>query len=84
MELDEIAPSEWAKLETATDEYIATVGDQLDDCVAALTAGLPEPDSGNGAASGAAAAVALRLGGWSGCRALAASDLVRMDAAYTW
>ena len=61
MELDEIAPSEWAKLEAATDEYIATVGDQIDDCVAVLTAGLPEADSADGAA-GPAAAAALRLG----------------------
>ena len=63
MELDEIAPTEWAKLETATDEYIAAVGDQLDACVAVLTAGLPEPDGVDGAAAGAFAAAAMRLGG---------------------
>ena len=61
MELDEIAPSEWAKLEAATDEYIAAVSDQLDDCVAVLTAGLPDADDAEGTA-GPVAAAALRLG----------------------
>ena len=61
MELDEIAPSEWVKLEAATDEYIAAVSDQLDDCVAVLTAGLPDANSSEGTA-GPAAAAALRLG----------------------
>ena len=61
MELDEILPSEWAKLEAATDEYIATVSDQLDACVAVLTAGLPDAAGAEGTA-GPAAASALRLG----------------------
>jgi len=61
MELDEILPSEWAKLEAATDEYIAAVSDQLDDCVAVLTAGLPDADGAAGTV-GPAAAAALRLG----------------------
>jgi len=61
MELDEILPSEWAKLEAATDEYIAAVSDQLDDCVAVLTAGLPDANGAVGTA-GPAAAASLRLG----------------------
>jgi hypothetical protein len=43
MELDEIDPEEWAKLEAATDEYIFHMDAQMDAAAKALCARLPPP-----------------------------------------
>lgn len=59
MELDEIDPAEWAKLETATDEYIFANDTLFDDAAKTLCSGLGHRPMAD--------ASALRLGMLQSC-----------------